>query len=175
MTAVVVGRVVVPCLLVIIHMQHHDALGRQESVPAGLDTVFQQIILIGVGIVGHLHGCAAVGVERCHAVVGVFLGINQVHPAHEMALIGSVTCRTVTVVQVAAVVHDVPVAHAVGITAVSGIEIGQAQAVTELVAEGAHAVNPCTGVVTAFQLVEHSKLVDGDPVELERAARAATP
>ena len=156
-------------------MQDHDALGRQECVPSGLDTIFQQVVLIRVGIVGHLDGGAAIGVERSHAVIAVLLGIDEVHPTHEVTLIGSVACRTMAVVQVTAVVHDVPTAHAIGVAVVGRIEIGQTQTMTKLVAEGTHTVDIRAGVVAAFQLVEHGKPVDGHPVELERSNGAATP
>ena len=80
-----------------------------------------------------------------------------------------------SVVQVTPVVHDVPVTHTVITGSVGGIEVGQSQAVSELVAEGAHTVDACAIVIVALQFVEHGIPVDGHAIELERTDNAATP
>ena len=156
-------------------MQHHDALGGKIGVPPRAHPVFEQVILVGVGVVGHLDRGTLVGVERCKGVMGILDSVGEVHPAHEVALIGGITHGSVSVVQIAAVIHDVPVAHAVIIAAIGGIEVRQAQAVTELVAECADAVYLVVGVKQSLKLVEHRISVDGHAVELEGTRRAAAP
>ena len=72
-------------------------------------------------------------------------------------------------------VHQVPRTHAVHTAVVRFIEVGQSQAMAELVTEGAHTVNVGAGIVDTLQLVEHGKLVNGDTVHLERAANTVAP
>ena len=156
-------------------MQHQDTLTGEEFVPSGLDTIFQQVVLIGVGVIGDLDGIAAIGIQRLEHIFCVFHGIGKIHPTHEVALIGSVACRSMGIVQIATVVHDGPIAHAITVAAVSGIEIGQAQTVSELVTEGTNAIDEGTVVIIALQLVKHGIAVDRHPVELEGTRHAAAP
>ena len=156
-------------------MQHQDALAGQVGVPTGLGAVLQQVVFIGVGVVGDLDSGSRFAVEGRKRVLGILNGVDEVHPSHEMPFIGRVTRRSVAVIQVTAVVHDIPVAHAIVVAIVGGIEIRQAQAVTELVAEGADAVDCRAEIAVSLQLVENGIPVNRHAVELERARGAAAP
>ena len=79
------------------------------------------------------------------------------------------------VIVIATVIHDVPGAHAIDKAVGGVVKIGQSQAMAELVAEGAHTINICTGVGTAFQFIEDGEFINPCFIEQEGPGGTVTP
>ena len=156
-------------------MQDQDTFSWQERVPTCLGAVFQQVVLIGVGIVHHLDSSTLVGVQGSQCILGILNWVDKIHPPHVMTFIGAIARWGITSIQVTTVIHQGPVAHAIGSAIIGRIEVWQTQAVAELVAKGADAINVGTQVVAALQLIKHGKLVDGHSIQLEWAGNATVP
>ena len=109
-------------------MVYHQAATEefaQALAPGVVDgTVFQNVILIAVGIVIY-YICRAVIAQGLHAFdIGGLRQFNQRRPAHEVALVSSVWSGTIAVVEIFSVVHQAPVVHAGGLV-VDVVEIGK--------------------------------------------------
>ncbi len=161
-------------------MSNENTLIVDVIIPILLPAVLKNPVLVGVqrrDLNGLVVG-SGLAVEHWQSVERVLGGSNEVDPSHEVLLIGTVANGGVAVDRatiVAAGVHNAPVAHAKVAMAVSVglVEVGQSQAVRELVAEGAHAIKRCAAVVAARDLVKHSKLVDCHAIACDGARAVA--
>ena len=158
----VVYGVVVPPACHIRDVGNHHTLVGDVCVPSLLSAVFEHVVLVGVErtcyLVGHI-GALLLLVPHGQSVLCALYRSLQVDPAHEVFLVTAVANGSVAVIVIAATVHQAPRAYTPVVVGVSClVEVGQSQAVTELVAESAHAV------ATAVNLVEHGKFVDGHAV-----------
>ena len=143
-------------------MVDQQTLGRQVPVPSLLPAVLDDEELVAVDVALQEQGLVGIFillVPDGQGVIGSGIGNDVVDPTHEVLLIGRVAYGGIGVVGIATGVHDVPVAHAVVAAVVRVVEVGQTQAVTELVAEGADTVDGRTVVVAAVHLVEHGEVV----------------
>ena len=91
-----------------------------------------------------------------------------------MFLIGRIAHGSISIVGVATGVHDVPIAHAVVAAIVRVVEVGQTQAVAELVAESADTVDGAAVVVATVYLVEHREIVHIGAAAVRTESAAAT-
>ena len=147
-------------------MVDQQALGGQIAVPSLLAAVLDDEELVAVDVTLQEQGFVGLLillVPDGQGVIGAGVGDDIVNPSHEVLLVGRIAHGRVGVVGIAAGVHDVPVAHAVVAAIVRVIEVGQTQAVAELVAEGANAVDGPAVVAAAMHLVEHGKSVHIGP------------
>ena len=158
-------------------MLYEHAFVGNLSVPSLLAAVRQDEVFIRIkvahNLVSHI-GFLTLGIPGGQGVGSAGLQRLQLHPSHEFFLIGRVahrshTVHTIGIAIVAAAAHQTPVAHAVVAGIISGIKVGQAQAVRELMAESADAIEHLASVAAAAHLVEHGKAVDGHTIARARA------
>ena len=118
------------------------------EVPATRLSVLQHVEFVRILFVNHFVGfpflVIVVQIVRACRVECEFLWLERVErvefcPSHELPFVGRVVAWAVSLVAVAAGVHQVPVVHAVS-HVVGVVEVGQAECVTELVAEHADSV-----------------------------------
>ena len=143
-------------------MGNHDAFARGIAVPTLFLAVLENEELVAVQVARDAQGFVGRGallVPHGQGVVGAGIGGDQLNPTHEILLVGRVARRREAVVVVAAHAHDVPVAQAVVVAVARVVEVGQSQAVAELVGKRADAVDGGTVIVAAIQLVEHGKVI----------------
>ena len=126
-----------------VHSSHHHAVSGQIAVPLAGLAVLDEEELVGGGCVEPVSRVATVnGLKGVGA-----LGINQLRRGESqgVALIQAVTHRIAPEVVPAAASHDRPSARIAALASraivVGVIEVGQSQHVTELVTEGADAVD----------------------------------
>ena len=146
--AVSVGAAV-PALL--LDVLHHEVFVRVAAV-------FDAIRLAAVGGGGEGYGL-------------LFVEYLNVHPAEELLFIGCVAAGGVAAFVVAAIVHDAPGIHAEVARVACVVEVGQAEAVAEFVADGADSVDLAAGI--AVELATAGVLVHLNAVELHSGACAA--
>ena len=165
----VVDGVLLPCRGFVIDVGDEQSVAVGAAVPSLLLDVLDDEVLVGVLGGDDAVGFASVGGgEQGELLFGVD-GLD-VHPVEELLFVGGIAGGGVAVFVIAAVVHDAPDAHAEVLGVVGRVvEVGQAEAVAELVADGADAVE--RGAAVAMQLVAAGISVDLDAVELQRRSR----
>ena len=144
-------------------MGDHDSLAWHITVPALFLAVFQneELIFIDVALDAHrLVGGLLFLVPYGQSVVGSRLRGHIINPSHENLLIGRIARRRKAIIIIAAHAHNVPVAQAVMVAIARVIEIGQSQAMTELMGKGTDTVDRFPIVVITIQLIEYSKVVN---------------
>ena len=136
-----------------VHTEHEHAVIGQVGVPTCLLTILKDEILPAVLGIDAIAGIG--GVERPHCEVA--LGIDDLGhgKASSVALEEGIAGRCARVVQIAARRHQGPVAGIVALSAaflvVGVVEVGQAEHMGELMADGADAVDGAA-VLAACQL-----------------------
>ena len=164
----VVGVVLRPRRGLVVDVQDEQSVAGHAAIPAHVLAVLEQEVLVGVGVVVHDVGIAAF-LQRLHALDADGVGeLDGLEPSHHPALVGGVAGGQVAVAVVGTGIHQVPVGHALAAGVVGVVEVGIAQAVAELVAHGADAVDVAR---QAFQFAAAGVGVDAHAVERERRAR----
>ena len=170
--------VVPPRILVVIDVQDEQSATGDFLVPTRPLAVFEQEIFVAVAFIINNIGVAAV-LQRLHTRhLGVFGQFDGLFPTCHPTLVTREACRTETLTVVCASIHQIPVAHP-RILVVCVVEVGIAETMAELVANGADSVDfPTRGfarviIVVGLKFVATSVGVDGDAVEFERARAVA--
>ena len=150
----VVGRIVGPEVLLVVDVPGQHAVSGDVGIPPGELTVLEDVVFALARIVealgdGHDESLVA-GAELQQRVGLLFRQHHGSEPAQFVALVGAHAGGDEAVVVVAALVEQVVAAgSACGRRTVGGVvEVGQAEDVGELMAEGAYAVH-----VVAIQFV----------------------
>ena len=170
---IIVGLVVRPCLLIVVHMQDEQTCTRQASIPPCLLAVLQQVVFVVVAFIIYNVRVAAFSLQSRH--VADVLGVEEFRrrfPSRHPALVAGVARRLVAVIVVRTAAHQVPVAHALTSAVVGVVEVGIAEAVTELMAHRANTGNGGSFLVS-YQLATTSVGVDCYAVECLRTSSVA--
>ena len=144
-------------------MGDHDTFSRSIAVPALFLAILENEVLVLVHVTGNAHRLVGRGtfqVPYRQGVVSSGPSVDIMHPTHKYLFIGRIARRSKSIIVVAAHAHDVPVSQAVMTATIRVIEVGQTQAVAELVAEGTNAIDCRAVVIAAIQLVEHREVVN---------------
>ena len=145
-------------------MPYKHTMVRQIAVPTILLAVLKQVVF---GVLRGLYQVHVVVVANvCGTAHGYVAGVvedGRLNPVHAVALVYAIQRRCACLVVVAAVVHDRPFARCKCRCVCGRVEVGQAQHVSKLVAEGADTGNNRAGSVA--QLVRAGIMVDALTVE----------
>ena len=122
-------------------MHYHQSLALGIEVPAFLLHVLQNVVLVMMPRVIHDVNVTIV-FKRFHARhLHVFRQFYRFHPSAEHTLVSGIVARSVSVVVIAAIIHQRPTVHAeVRSVGASVVEVGQTKAVCELMAHRAQPV-----------------------------------
>ena len=134
-----VHTVAAPHIPVVVDMEDEQALSRDTVVPFGMATVFEDIELVVVAGVAEDIGLPSL-THGLHTLEGCAIGeFDRITPAHVHLLHGREIRRTPAFVGVVAAIHQVPLVDHREIETAGRIDVGQAQAVGKLMADGADA------------------------------------
>ena len=145
-------------------MQDEKSMTGNALVPTDVLAVLEQEVFIGMAIVIHDVGVATI-LQGLHALNRHGVGQhNRLEPTCHPTLIARIAGRAIAVAIIATRVHQVPIAHALTTAIVGVVEVGIAQAMTELVTHRANTVD-VTRLSVEFSAT--SVGVDAHAIELE--------
>ena len=127
-----IGIFVFPYMFVIVDVENHESAARQVSVPSLLLTILQNIILVGIGIVAYHVGHGFVAEGRHIGDGRRFRQFLYVEPSQYHAFVGRIVGRTIAVIVIVSIIHDVPAAND---RYVVKVEIWECHTVSEFMAE----------------------------------------
>ena len=127
-------------------MRNHQTCSRIRFIPPCLLTVFYHIVLVRGSIIIYNIGVPVL-THRAQTVNGnIFIGQHdRRQPSAHHFLVSSIAHRTEAIAAVGATRHEVEVAHTKKSVVVDVVEVWESQAVGELMAECADAVNLARG------------------------------
>ena len=159
--------VALPRLLAVIDVRDEESAARESGIATRLLAVLHDVVLVPVPLIIYNVGFGGFS-QGFHVLYVLALAeLLQCHPSAEGTLVCGVACGLVTIVQVVAHVHEVP--HISAVVEGSGSEgtlvvhVRQTEAVAELVADGAYAVQP----FSLTQFTAAREVVYRHPVHLE--------
>ena len=156
----VVHSIGFPCHLLIVYMNHQHSFGRSKSIPLAFLVILYNIIFICIGIIDNLV-CRTAFAHGSECNVGWDIQYDQILPPEEVLLVACISTGSMSVVVVAAIVHQAPTVHTKSIRIVCWIEVGQTEAVRELMTECSYAVQCLMYTcVPSIQLVVTGILTD---------------
>ena len=128
-------------------MQNEHALSRQSCIPFHRLTVLQEEILVTVPIIIN-NVCVTTIHQGSHAADtlcrGEFYGVE---PSSHPSFIAGIACRQIAVAIIGTAVHQIPPKHSYPIAFITGVvEVGETQAMTELMAHGSDAADVTTTI-----------------------------
>ena len=138
---VVVGLVVRPRGRTIVHVEYEESLARQSGIPPLLLPVFKEKILVAVALVVDDVAVATI-LQGCHVRDALrFIKSDGRLPTGHPSLVAGISGGLITVTIVGTTVHEVPFEHTLTTAVVRIVEVGIAEAMTELVAHRTDAGN----------------------------------
>ena len=144
MTFCCIYLIVLPCRFKIIYMHYKHSAIEQITVPTLLLTVFKDIILFGIGIIDYFITYTAL-CQSIHRILATGCQLNQVTPATEISLIGTITDRDIAFGCIITLIHQIPIVHAEIVCLVCNIiDIGQTKTMRELMTHCTDAIQHLT-------------------------------
>ena len=136
-----VHLIVFPGILVVVDVRHHKTVAVETGVEAHILAVVQEVILVVVAFVVEDERLALV---HQGLPVGDVLRLGQLYgfaPSAKPSFVACIARRAVGVAIIGPIIHHVEDIHAEVVEVAGIVEVGEAQAMGKLVADGADAVN----------------------------------